>query len=94
MLRNGEACDRKTTSFHETLASSRFRPVNETWIAAAFTPPRDRTATMQQALHLSDVLVDELIQADLIVLGAPMYNFGRLNSKSPSFACGTSILVN
>ncbi len=31
---------------------------------------------MQQALHLSDVLVDELIQADLIVLGAPMYNFG------------------
>lgn len=50
--------------------------VNEAWIAAAFTPPQNRTAAMREVLHLSDVLVDELIRADLIVLGAPMYNFG------------------
>ena len=31
---------------------------------------------MREALRLSDTLVDELVQADLIVLGAPMYNFG------------------
>lgn len=50
--------------------------VNETWIASAFTPPEDRTPAMREALRLSDTLVDELIQADLVVLGAPMYNFG------------------
>ena len=51
-------------------------PVNESWIASAFTPPHDRTGPMREALRLSDTLVDELVQADLIVLGAPMYNFG------------------
>ncbi len=51
-------------------------PVNEVWIAAAFTSPPDRTAAMRQVLGLSELMVDELLQADLIVLGAPMYNFG------------------
>jgi FMN-dependent NADH-azoreductase len=51
-------------------------PVEEAWIAAAFTSPPDRTDAMRQVLRLSELLVDELIQADLIVLGAPMYNFG------------------
>ena len=51
-------------------------PVNQDWIAAAFTPAPSRTAAMKQVLRLSDMLVDELLQADLIVLGAPMYNFG------------------
>lgn len=31
---------------------------------------------MSEALALSDTLVDELIGADLIVAGVPMYNFG------------------
>ena len=51
-------------------------PVSESWIASAFTPPQDRTDAMREALRLSDTLVDELVQADLIVLAAPMYNFG------------------
>lgn len=51
-------------------------PVSESWIASAFTPPHDRTVAMREALRLSDTLVDELVQADMIVLGAPMYNFG------------------
>ena len=32
--------------------------------------------TGRAALALSDALIDELRQADLIVIGAPMYNFG------------------
>ena len=32
--------------------------------------------TAREALALSDTLVGELQQADLIVIGAPMYNFG------------------
>jgi FMN-dependent NADH-azoreductase len=34
------------------------------------------TETEKAALALSDALVDELREADLIVIGAPMYNFG------------------
>lgn len=51
-------------------------PVNEAWIVAAFTPPENRSPVMQEVLRFSDTLVDELIEADLIVLGTPMYNFG------------------
>jgi FMN-dependent NADH-azoreductase len=51
-------------------------PVTGEWIQAAFTPPERREAWMAQTLAESDGLVDELLAADLIVLGAPMYNFG------------------
>lgn len=50
--------------------------IDESWIAAAFTPPELRTTEMQAALELSDSLIDEIEQADAIVLGVPMYNFG------------------
>jgi FMN-dependent NADH-azoreductase len=51
-------------------------PVTEEWIAAAFTPPENRNAEMERVLAPSNALIDELIAADLIALGAPMYNFG------------------
>ncbi|MDD2988449.1 MAG: NAD(P)H-dependent oxidoreductase [Zoogloea sp.] len=51
-------------------------PVSGRWIHAAFTPEREREAWMQEVLRVSDALVDELLQADLIVAGVPMYNFG------------------
>lgn len=51
-------------------------PVNEQWIAAAFAADAERTPGMRETLALSDVLIDEIIAADAIVLGAPMYNFG------------------
>jgi FMN-dependent NADH-azoreductase len=51
-------------------------PVTGEWIQAAFTPPERREAWMAQTLAESDGLVDELLAADIIVLGAPMYNFG------------------
>ncbi len=52
------------------------RPVTGDWIHAAFTPPQRREAWMHEALAESDALVDELLQADVIVAGVPMYNFG------------------
>jgi FMN-dependent NADH-azoreductase len=51
-------------------------PVSGEWIHAAFTPPERREPWMHQALALSDTLVDELLDADVIVAGVPMYNFG------------------
>jgi FMN-dependent NADH-azoreductase len=51
-------------------------PVTGEWVHAAFTPPAQREPWMAAALAESDTLVDELIGADLIVIGVPMYNFG------------------
>jgi FMN-dependent NADH-azoreductase len=51
-------------------------PVTGRWIHAAFTKPEQREAWMHEVLAESDRLVDELISADLIVAGVPMYNFG------------------
>lgn len=45
-------------------------------IAAAFTPPQDRSPELNQAIATSDALVDELLAADRYVFGVPMYNFG------------------
>ncbi|MTW11510.1 NAD(P)H dehydrogenase [Pseudoduganella eburnea] len=51
-------------------------PVTGAWVHAAFTPPPQRESWMAEALAQSDALVDELLQADIIVAGVPMYNFG------------------
>ena len=49
--------------------------VTEDWIAAAFTPLENRTAAHQNALRISDELVDEFLAADIYVMGVPMYNW-------------------
>jgi FMN-dependent NADH-azoreductase len=51
------------------------RPVTSQWIHAAFTKPEGRLPWMDAVLQESDALVDELIAADIIVAGVPMYNF-------------------
>ncbi len=50
--------------------------VDEAWIGSNFTPANDRSETQIQRLAASDLLVDELIAADTIVIGVPIYNFG------------------
>jgi FMN-dependent NADH-azoreductase len=52
------------------------RTVSADWIQAAFTPPAAREPWMREVLSESDTLVAELKAADIIVIGAPMYNFG------------------
>ncbi|OUM02932.1 FMN-dependent NADH-azoreductase [Variovorax sp. JS1663] len=51
-------------------------PVSGEWVHAAFTPAAARAPWMHETLAESDRLVDQLIAADLIVVGLPMYNFG------------------
>ena len=51
-------------------------PVSAEWIHAAFTPAAQREPWMHEVLRQSDELVDELMRADVIVAGVPMYNFG------------------
>ncbi|UWQ75027.1 FMN-dependent NADH-azoreductase [Leisingera sp. M658] len=45
------------------------------WIGANFTPADQRSDEQKQLLALSDSLVEELKQADTIVIGTPIYNF-------------------
>jgi len=49
--------------------------VNGRWIHAAFTPPAEREPWMADVLAESDRLVDQLLAADVIAVGLPMYNF-------------------
>ena len=51
-------------------------PVSAEWIHAAFTPAAQREPWMHEVLRQSDELVAELMRADVIVAGVPMYNFG------------------
>lgn len=50
--------------------------INEAWIASAFSDPAQHSDAMRQALAISNELIEEIIRADAIVIGAPMYNFG------------------
>jgi FMN-dependent NADH-azoreductase len=49
--------------------------VDEPWIAAAFTPPEVRTPQMWDALRISEELINELLAANIYVMGVPMYNW-------------------
>lgn len=49
--------------------------ITEDWVNANFTPADARTDAQRDTLSQSDALVDELIAADTIVIGAPIYNF-------------------
>jgi FMN-dependent NADH-azoreductase len=50
--------------------------VDASWIAAACTPPDQHTPQLQEAIRLSNQLVEEFLTADVYVIGVPLYNFG------------------
>jgi FMN-dependent NADH-azoreductase len=45
------------------------------WLGAYFTPPDRQTPAMKDLLRLSDELVAELLAADDIAIGTPVYNY-------------------
>ena len=49
--------------------------VNEQWINASYTPAQQRTPEQTDLLKLSDRLIEEVLEADVIVIGVPMHNF-------------------
>ena len=63
-----------TVVYHD-LGHQPVPPVNEAWIAAAYADPSTHSAEAAQAIALSNTLVDELLASDILVIGAPMYNF-------------------
>jgi FMN-dependent NADH-azoreductase len=49
--------------------------IDENWIAAAFKPQELRSEIEVEALKTSDSYIAELRETDIIVVGAPMYNW-------------------
>lgn len=50
--------------------------LDDATVVALRTPPPMRTSEQSALLEFSDRLVDEVVAADLLVIGAPMHNFG------------------
>lgn len=57
------------------LAETPVPQLTDAWIAANFTPADQRSPEQTKTLALSDALIDEITQADTIVIGLPVYNF-------------------
>lgn len=49
--------------------------VDDDWVAANQTPKAERTTQHATALGMSDTLIEEVRQADTLVIGVPTYNF-------------------
>jgi len=63
------------TVIERDLASTAIPHISDEWTQAIHTNPATLTPQQKEVLQLSDALVEELAQADTIVIGAPMYNF-------------------
>src|SRR6266568_6927047 len=57
------------------LAATALPHITDEWVHAVHSDPATLTAEQKQVIAVSDTLVEELVQADTIVIGAPMYNF-------------------
>ncbi|MBE9167739.1 FMN-dependent NADH-azoreductase [Pleurocapsales cyanobacterium LEGE 06147] len=49
--------------------------VDESWIAAAFSPAEQLTPELKTAIEISNELIDEFLAARVRVFGIPMYNY-------------------
>ncbi len=58
------------------LASDTVPHLSAERFAAFLSKPQERSAAQSEVVAYSDALIAELKQADVIVLGLPMYNFG------------------
>jgi FMN-dependent NADH-azoreductase len=57
------------------LAAQPVPHLTEEMMGAYFTPAEQRNAQAAATIKTSDALVDELLAADVLVIGTPMYNF-------------------
>ena len=67
--------DGETEVVRLDLAETEMPAVTEEWIVARTVAPEERSARQKEVLAASDALVAELQAADLLVIGAPLYNF-------------------
>jgi FMN-dependent NADH-azoreductase len=56
------------------LATTHLPLITDEWTAAAYSDPATLTPAQWETLAVSETLIEELLAADTIVIGAPMYN--------------------
>jgi FMN-dependent NADH-azoreductase len=59
---------------HRDLAKTHLPPITDEWLQAVHSDLTKLTPAQRETLAISDTLIDELLAADIIVIGAPMYN--------------------
>jgi FMN-dependent NADH-azoreductase len=64
-----------STVKEHVLVNNHFPHIEEAQITSFFTPPQERTSQNMEALKHSDEAIREVMDADIVVIGAPMYNF-------------------
>ncbi|MFD2934656.1 FMN-dependent NADH-azoreductase [Spirosoma flavum] len=64
-----------TVRIHD-LTETPFPHLEEVHLQSFFTPAENRTPAQQTAVRHSEEAIAELMAADVIVIGAPLYNFG------------------
>jgi FMN-dependent NADH-azoreductase len=56
------------------LAKTHLPQITDEWTLAAYSDPATLTPAQRDTLSVSEALIEELLAADTIVIGAPMYN--------------------
>jgi len=69
------AADPGSTVKTVNLVEKHFPHLEESQIVSFFTPPHQQTGKDKEAIRHSDEAVQEIMDADILVIGAPMYNF-------------------
>jgi FMN-dependent NADH-azoreductase len=64
-----------TSIAYRDLATAEFDQINGPWLAAVNTPVADRSTDQSDTANLSDQLINEVKEADTLVIGLPVYNF-------------------
>ncbi|WP_326983328.1 NAD(P)H-dependent oxidoreductase [Chryseobacterium sp. MYb264] len=67
------------------LSNENFPHLTQEHINSFFTPPEHRTPELNQIIKKSDEAVVQIQDADYIVIGVPMYNFGITSSLKAYF---------
>jgi FMN-dependent NADH-azoreductase len=64
-----------STVSEKNLVDKRFPHLEEVHLTSFFTPAESRTAENREAIIHSDEAIQEIHDADILVIGAPMYNY-------------------
>lgn len=75
-VQNWKAANPGANIVTRDLSAQALPAVTASWLAANFTPEESRTKEQKELLSISETLIAELLAADVLVLGVPMYNFG------------------
>jgi len=71
-----KAATSDATVIRHDLATTPLQQIDNAALGALFTPADKRTAEQAARVAIDDALIAEVQAADVVVIGAPMYNFG------------------